>query len=85
MTVIVHAEPVEGCELCAEPEFCQATVHEAVFYLSNGDPGYPAEGCDNEALPGTEFCADHTGEDPWDAADRMYEEARDRRLEEQDD
>jgi hypothetical protein len=92
MNVHVHTEYVDGCTRCelnkdeavdAAAEFC-AHVEPGSFYRSNGDPGDPPEPCDNDALPGSEFCAKHQEEDFWDAADRMYDEARDRRLEMED-
>lgn len=68
-----------------EPVYCEAVVVQGRFYLANGDPGYPDEYCDNEAVPGSTFCNQHQGEDFWDAADRMYEEHRDREAERNDD
>jgi hypothetical protein len=68
-----------------EPVYCEAIVVQGRNYLSNGDPGYPDEYCEEEAEPGTTFCAKHTAEDFWDAADRMYDEHRDRLAERDDD
>lgn len=92
MTAHTHTEYVDGCFRCDlnrdEAEgtaYCEAEVQPAVFYLPNGDPGYPAEYCENEAVPGSTFCNQHQGEDFWDAADRMYDEARDRAAEREDD
>lgn len=69
-----------------EVVFCEAEVHPAVFYLPNGDPGYPAEYCEDEATHvegGVPLCYVHTGygaedygPDPDDERDRMME-ARD--------
>lgn len=42
---------------------CGAVVVQGRFYLSNGDPGYPDEYCDNEALPDSDYCEDHQGAD----------------------
>ena len=83
MNIRVHTAPVEGCAAC-DPPLCEAEVVPQRNYLPNGDPGHPAEYCENEAMPGSTFCEQHQGEDFWDAADRMYEEARDRALEAQD-
>lgn len=42
-----------------EARGCAAVVVTGRLYLSNGDPGYPDEYCDNEALPGSDYCEDH--------------------------
>lgn len=46
-----------------ETRYCTAIVVQGQMYLRNGDPGYPDEGCDEEALPDSEFCANHQGYD----------------------
>jgi len=58
--------------------FCTAETYAEVRYLSNGDPGYPAEYCDNEAteiVEGFAYCAEHAywedGPDPDDERDRL--------------
>lgn len=42
----------------------------------------PAEYCDNDAEPGSQFCARHDSGDGdlWDAADAAYDRVRDERL-----
>lgn len=56
--------------------------------ISGGGPGSanmdPPDYCDQEAEPGSDYCADHSPNRFLDDADRLYEEARDRRLEEMD-
>lgn len=57
-----------------EPRGCNAVVVQGRLYLSNGDPGYPDEYCDNEAEEGSDFCSqhdedgDHDFEPDWDPA-----------------
>lgn len=46
-----------------ETRYCEAIAVPERRYLSNGDPGYPAEGCDEEALEGSDYCAKHQHEE----------------------
>lgn len=48
-----------GNEVASEDNGCGFETHPGVWTLSNGDPGYPAEYCDDLALPGEEFCEAH--------------------------
>jgi len=49
----------------SEPEVetvgCSYQIHPERRYLRNGDPGDPAEYCDEDAVPGEEFCEGHLG------------------------
>ena len=83
-----HLAPVAGCFRCElnedEPRYCEAETRPAVFYLGNGDPGYPAEYCEAEAEPGSDYCALHQDDGfPYDDRD-AYDEARDLALDRED-
>lgn len=61
---VTHEDPPSRSELAAEEaeadiRYCQSVLVEERRYLSNGDPGYPAEYCTNEAEEGSDYCADH--------------------------
>ena len=64
MTAPVEAETLSG--------MCEAQTSPEVRYLSNGDPGYPAEYCENDAAPGSVFCPFHA--EAADAEDAWYAE-----------
>lgn len=42
-----------------ETRYCKAIAVPGRMYLSNGDPGYPDEGCDEEAEEDSDYCAKH--------------------------
>lgn len=53
-------------DCCGDAVVCSAEISPAVFYLRNGDPGYPAEYCDSAAtavIDGEPRCDRHIDHD----------------------
>jgi hypothetical protein len=63
----------------SDTAICEAVISEAVYYLPNGDPGYPAEYCENEAAEGSDYCEEHNRDFQDEADDLAFEMWRDSR------
>ena len=56
LTTIPHGPSDEGAEIEVEVTFNYRPGRPAVWYLRNGDPGYPADPCEIEFVSARPFC-----------------------------